>query len=385
MMRSDTRTPRSLAIAGAWGYIGSKFIEAGLALGQEVYVFDPGPVPDEIDLSSVTRVESEADFYALDVDLFHLALHPEHRSSALRLLLPRAETETLLILDEKPMASPDSPGECEVLIQQSARSGVVLLFDFPELFDPITDRIFEFLDAFDDVVIDEVRIQRSKDREDRENPRNLKTMVPIQFQESVHCLAFLLNLLARQAGSVEQALSRGLSVRASSDPYDPPNPEAYPYVVDGRCDFDMRIGDTAVIGHTDFKRNAPFRKERLIRGRGDGQSFEILVDFLEGAKYLMIDGEDQRCEPWGSSYTAVLEGLQRLHAGIPAGELMTGVYPNPAFAQYTYQLSSVLWRASRDGEEIVLPDADSLRSFNARFAEDVPRFPHYEGSDGPAQ
>jgi hypothetical protein len=64
---------------------------------------------------------------------------------------------------------------------------------------------------------------------------------------------------------------------------------------------------------------------------------------------------------------------------------MTGVYPNPAFAQYTYQLSSVLWRASRDGEEIVLPDADSLRSFKARFAEEVPRFSHYEGLDGTVQ
>ena len=373
----DTRASRSVAIAGAWGYIGHKFVEAGLALGYDVYVYDPGPVPEDIDLTRVTRVESESDFYALDTDLFHLALHPEHRLSALEALLPRAETEPLFILDEKPMALPEAPEECELLVQKVARSGAVLLFDFPELFDPITGRIFDYLDSFDDLIIDEVRIQRSKDREDRSNPRNLKKMVPIQFQETVHCLAFLLNLLARHTGSVERALSRGLSLRSSSDPYDPPNPEAYAYVVDGRCDFDMRIGDTTVIGHTDFKRGAPFRKERLIRGRGDGQPFEIQVDFLEGAKYLMINGEDQLCEPWGSSYTAVLEGLQQMHRSIPAGELMTGVYPNPAFARYTYQLSSVLWRASRDGEEIVLPDADSLLSFNARFAEEVPRLPQY--------
>ena len=91
----------------------------------------------------------------------------------------------------------------------------------------------------------------------------------------------------------------------------------------------------------------------------------------------MINGEDQRCEPWGSSYTAVLEGLRQMHTEISADELMTGVYPNPAFARYTYQLSSVLWRASRDGEEIVLPDADSLLAFDARFAEEAPKFSHY--------
>ena len=114
-MSSMTRRP-SLAIAGAWGYIGQKFIEAGLTLGHDVYVYDPGPVPDDIDLESVTRVEIESDFYALDVDLFHLALHPEHRSAALDQLLPRAASESLLILDEKPMASPESPEECSALV-----------------------------------------------------------------------------------------------------------------------------------------------------------------------------------------------------------------------------------------------------------------------------
>ncbi len=57
----ETWAPRSIAIAGAWGYIGHKFIEAGLALGYDVFVYDPGPVPNDIDLSCITRVESESD------------------------------------------------------------------------------------------------------------------------------------------------------------------------------------------------------------------------------------------------------------------------------------------------------------------------------------
>lgn len=374
--------PRSaIAIAGAWGYIGHKFIDAGLSLGYDVYVNDPGPVPDDIDITRINRIESGAEFYALDVDLFHLALHPEHREAALKQLLPRAKADSFLILNEKPMTSPEAPDECEALVQRVTESGAILLFDFPELFDPITERIFAYLESFETYTINEVRIQRSKDREDRSNPRNLKMMVPIQFQESVHCLAFLLNLLAQQAGSVEDALQSGLTLHASSDPYNPPNPEDYPYVVDGQCDFDMRIGETAVIGHTDFKRGALFRKERIIRGSGDGNPFEIIVDYLEEAKYLTINGEDQRCAPWGNSYTAVLEGIERIRQEATQEELMSGVYPNPHFARHTFQLSSALWRASRDGEELIFPNAESLLSFDARFAEDMDHFPRYGEAD----
>lgn len=374
---ADLGAPRALAIAGAWGYIGQKFIEAGRYLGYDIFAYDPGPIPDGLDLEGVTRVEDEAAFYNLDADLFHLALHPEHRSTALDILLPRAASRPIHILNEKPMAAPESPEACVELIDRVAASSALLLFDFPELFDPITTRIFDFLDSFQTVELNEVRIQRSKDREDRSNPRNEKKMVPIQYQETVHCLAFLLNLIARHSGSVENALQSGLSLRASSDPYDPPNPEVYPYVVDGRVDFDLTIGDLAVIGHTDFKRNAPWRKERIIRGKGDGKPFEIQVDYLEGAKYLIIDGEDQAVPPWGSSYNAVLEGFREMAAAHPRETVMRGVFPNPGFAHYTYQLSSVVWRACRDGGEIVLEDAESLLGFDANFADEIPKLGTY--------
>ena len=43
--------PRSIAIAGAWGYIGRKFLDVALANGLETYVFDPGPMPEDVDRS----------------------------------------------------------------------------------------------------------------------------------------------------------------------------------------------------------------------------------------------------------------------------------------------------------------------------------------------
>ncbi|MGO8930080.1 MAG: hypothetical protein ACLQU3_24695 [Limisphaerales bacterium] len=49
----------SIAIAGAWGYIGRKVLDAALGRGLRTYVFDPGPAPTEFDPQSVTRVDSE--------------------------------------------------------------------------------------------------------------------------------------------------------------------------------------------------------------------------------------------------------------------------------------------------------------------------------------
>lgn len=368
---------KSIAIAGAWGYIGQKYVEAGLDLGLEVHVFDPGPAPADLPLSNLHRVEEEAEFYELQTDLYHLALHPQNRSTALTKLLPRAGVEDILILNEKPMAEPHRPDEPVRLIDEVEASGATVLFDFPELFDPLTHRILSFLEQFDDVRIDEVHIQRSKDREDRDNPRNRKPMVHIQYQESVHCLAFVLNLLAHTRGGTEAALASGLTIEATADPYDPPNPEAYPYIVDGRCDFIMTAGETAVHGHTDFKRDAPWRKQRIIRGVGDGTPFEIDVDYLEGSKALRINDEDQKCDPKGSSYEAVLLGLQKWHAELSGERLMHGTYPNPSFALLTYQLSSALWRASYDAKRIQLSDADALRAFDAGFKDAVSAFGTY--------
>lgn len=351
---------KSIAIAGAWGYIGHKFVEAGLDLGLDVHVFDPGPPPGDLALEHLHRVEDETEFYELDTDLYHLALHPQHRSTALSRLLPRAGVENILILNEKPMAEPERPHEPMRLLEEVEASGATVLFDFPELFDPLTHQTLSFLQQFDDVCIDEILIQRSKDREARDNPRNRKRMVHIQYQESVHCLAFVLNLLAHTRGG-EAALASGLIVTASAEPY-----------------VKMTLGETAVHGHTDFKRNAPWRKQRVIRGRGDGTPFEIDVDYLEGGKYLRINGDDQTCDPAGSSYEAVLLGLQKWHEELTGNELMQGIYPNPAFAYLTYQLSSLLWRASHDQAQIRIQDANALRAFEAGFEDAVPTFSTYD-------
>jgi hypothetical protein len=369
--------PGSIAVAGAWGYIGRKFLDVALARGLTTRAYDPGPLPGDLDPSRFLRVAAEADFYRLDAEFFHLAVHPEHR----RLDLLLARGEPLLVLVEKPMAAPEHPEACRRIIEAVDRSPAIILYDFPELFDPLTARIVDHLAGFEDVRLTEFVVRRSKDREDPAIPRNYKRMVPIQYQESVHCLAFVLHVLAAVRGGAAAALADGIHLEAASDPYEPPNPEAYPLVVDGRCRFRAALGDVRVEGLTDFKRGAGWAKRRVIRGIGDGRPFEIDVSYLEGHKSLRIDGADQPCDPSASSYEHVLATATRWARRVGRDGLMAGLYPNPRFTHLTYQLSAALWRGAREPSGLRFDSAADLASWDAGFAPDAP--PGHPAGAGP--
>jgi predicted dehydrogenase len=366
----------SLAIAGAWGYIGRKFIDAGLDLDLDVSVLDPGPTPDDVPIERLKHFTDDS-FYEQPADLFHLALHPEHRDVALQRLLQRATHEPLAILNEKPMATPERPQDCTRLIDAVARTQALLLFDFPELFDPLTTRVVEALQGLGQVDIDSIVIQRSKDREDPGNRRNDKRMVHIQYQESVHCMAWILFVMGQLRGGAEAALADGVRVSAQARPYAPPNPQDYSYVVDGCVDYEMSLGSTRIEGRTDFTRGAPWAKTRLVRGRANGQPFELDMDYLEGKKRLCIDGVDQDVDPSGSSYEGVLRTYDRW-LGLGSTELNSATrYPNAAFAHLTYQLSSLLWRSSHEGAPLTRTSARDLLGFDAGFAAAASSFGRY--------
>jgi predicted dehydrogenase len=350
--------PSSIAIAGAWGYIGRKFLDAALLRGINPIVYDPGPAPADVDLGRVRRVADEAAFYAARADLFHLALHPEHR----RLDLLLARDEPLLILNEKPMALPERPEQCRRIIAAVDASKAIVLYDFPELFDPLTARVVEFLGRFRTVRLEQMEVRRSKDREDPANPRNTKRMVSIQYQESVHCLAFVLHVASSVAGSLAGALAEGVRLEGESDLYVPPNPEAYPQPVDGRCRYRLRLGAVRVDGITDFKRGAPWAKRRIIRGTGDGRPFEIDVSYLEGSKHLRFNGQDQPCDPAANSYDHVLTTAFGWARSLGRASLMQGLFPNPRFASATYQLSRALWQSCHERRELALTAAGVLEA-----------------------
>jgi hypothetical protein len=368
---------QSVAIAGAWGYIGRKVLDAALRRGLRTYVYDPGPFPAELQAETVTRISDESAFYSAKADLFHLALHPESRQTGLQSLLGRSQSEPIWILNEKPMVSPECPEQAPAIIESVDRSRAVMLYDFPELFDPLTRRIVGYLTQFKAWQLDTMTLERSKDREDPAIARNYKRMLPIQFQESVHCLAFLIDLLATLRGGLEAMLPDGVTVRATSSPYVPPNPELYPYVVDGRCDYQLELGRLTVDGITNFKRGAAWSKRRILRGRADGQPFVIEADYLEGSKYLRINGVDQRWEATSSSYEAILSTLDQWRAEVPATTLLRGVYPNPRLAWIAFQLSGALWKSSHEQKPIKMNDLAALKAFDSSFRLARPNLPRY--------
>jgi predicted dehydrogenase len=369
--------PRTIAIAGAWGYIGRKFLDAALGLGLRVAVHDPVPAPPEIDPGRIDRIERAEDFYRLRAELFHLALHPEHRHAGLDALLARSPSEPIAVLVEKPMALPERPEDCAATLRAIERSRAAVLYDFPELFDPMTRRIVDFLGGFRRARIEAVRLERSKDREDPADPRNYKHMVSIPFQESVHCLAFALHLLGRLGGGLAGALGGGLRARAAAQPYEPPNPEAYPRVVEGRVDYRLALGETLVEGKTDFKRGAEPTKRRTIVGTGDGRPFRIEAEYLEGRKRLVIDGRPHDDVTATNSYAEVIKTFGAWLRERSRDELLAGPYPNPAMAHAAYRLSGVLWRSSFHGETVSLGSLDDLLSFDSGYAEALPHLPRY--------
>ncbi|MCL4178164.1 MAG: hypothetical protein KJ072_10545 [Verrucomicrobia bacterium] len=368
---------KSVAIAGAWGYIGRKVLDAALRRGLRTYVYDPGPPPAELQAEMVTRISDESAFYRVEAELFHLALHPESRQTGLQSLFERSQSEPIWILNEKPMVSPECPEQAQAIIESVERGRAVMLYNFPELFDPLTRRIVGYLTQFKEWQLDSMTLERSKDREDPAIARNHKRMLPIQFQESVHCLAFLIYLLATLRGGLEAMLPDGVSIRATSSPYVPPNPELYPYVVDGRCDYRLDLGRLTVDGITNFKRGAAWSKRRILRGRADGQPFVLEADYLEGSKYLRINGVDQRWEATSSSYEAILSTLDQWRAEVPATTLLHGVYPNPRLAWLAFQLSGALWKSSHEQEPVKVAALAALKAFDSGFRLARPHLPRY--------
>ncbi len=349
-MTHENPLPRSIAIAGAWGYIGRRFLDVALEHGLDVTVFDPGPTPPDVDPARLRIVPDIETFSNIDADVFHLATHPEFR----RLDLLLARPSPALVLNEKPMAVPGRPEECRSIVEAIDRSGATVLYDFPELFDPITARVVEWLGQAERLEVEHIYVQRSKDREDPANSRNNKRMVTIQYQETVHCLAWCLHILASLKGGLPTTLAQGVKIEGESRPYTPPNPELYPEPVDGRVTYHAELAGVPIEGLTDFTRGAPWSKRRIVRGRRDGIPFVIDASYLEGDKWLRIDGQAEPIDPRNNSYEHVLRSLWVWARSASREELHSGPYPHARFALATYRFSAALHHACQTGRAVVV-------------------------------
>ena len=100
----------------------SQVLDAAQQLELPTIVHDPGPVPGDLSMQRVDLIDDADAFYRSSADLFHLALHPEHRAHGLNVLLECSGTEPILILCEKPMADPSRPMDCAAMVDSIQRS-----------------------------------------------------------------------------------------------------------------------------------------------------------------------------------------------------------------------------------------------------------------------
>ncbi len=334
--------PQSVAIAGAWGYIGRKMLDAALSRGMRVWAHDPGPVPCDLDAGRVSVVPDEAEFYGLDADLYHLALHPEHRLRAEDILLDTGRP--VVVLNEKPVAAHDDRDRPAELIRKLTNSPVWLFYNFTELYSPLAAAVREWLGRFNRLELTRFESVRGKDREAPENPRNYKVMQPVQYQETVHCLAWWLMVSGMCPGGWEEVFSGGMRVDAVARRYTPPNPQDYACPVDGFCEARMRIGDAELRLKTDFTAGVIPHKRRVLEGVGDGRPFRIESGHLEGGQLLLINGERVDL-PGESQYAAVYGTIGHWRRALSLEDFNGGPYPNLRMAVLACGMASMLWDA----------------------------------------
>ena len=169
--------------------------------------------------------------------------------------------------------------------------------------------------------------------------------MPIQYQETAHCLAMLLFVTDRRA-SFAEAFPQGMTVAASSAPYDPPNPEDYRYgVVDGKVTGEIRAGGMTVSICTDFKRRggAPF-KCFSIEGVANRRAFRIELVFDGTREQVLLNGKVVASAGTGNRHQDIIRQAWRWHR-----QQSTGPRPDADFASLVFGLSSALWASCHAG------------------------------------
>jgi len=339
-----TTLPRSIAIAGSEGFMGQNIVNAALGLGIEsIILCDPRLDPGRYAGFKNVRFVSSEHFNDIDAELFHFATHPGQRYSMYRLIQRGCHINV-----EKPMVHPENPEEAQAIFDALEGSEATLIYDFLEMFNPRTKRIVELLKGMGDVKFNYISFTRGKNRENLWNPRNKSVMLPIQYQETVHCMAYLVNLFAHQRGiddiNFETVFPKGIRVRAESRRYDAPNPEMYAYAVDGYCKGTIDTEECCVDFLTSFKRGAEKTKRKRIFGHNDNCSINIQVDNQLGNEYLTINGTEQSVDGEQDQYKNAISGSWRMHQEMMQGN--KGIRPDAKLAWLASGLSGAIFMAS---------------------------------------
>lgn len=350
--------PDSFAIAGIYGYMGSLLYKAALELGiKTIYGFDPGRRPlDFPDSSSLKMFEKEQDFYDVEAELFHICTPPEIRGNVFH-LIERGKKINV----EKPIVHPSNPILGYQMKQTINSSGASVLFDFVEAFNPRTFQYANWLSekmSYSDFQITGIYSERSKDREDRSNPRNYKVIVPIQYQETCHCLAFILYIL-NKGQRFEDNFPQGLTVQGYSELYDPPNPQDYTFSpVDGKVNGVLQAGRMRIELYTNFKiRGAKAYKRIITAGIADGKPFTIEAIYDGKQEVIKANGEVLPDIEFHNRFKNIILNSWILHQ---KEKTCYSIKPDVNFSWLVFGLSSALWKSCSENKTLHFESEEKL-------------------------
>ena len=367
--------PSSIAIAGIYGYIGNLIYQAAVDLGvKKIYGFDPGVKPNIFrDSDRLEVLENQESFYNLDVDIFHIATHPQLRQCVFHLIKKGKRINI-----EKPMAHPSQPEECFKLMNAVKNSSSSVYFNFVELFNPLTFEILSILDnfkQFDDFKITRIYSEICKNREDKTIYRNRKIIVPIQYQESCHCLAWIIFILNR-GSFFENVFPKGIEVKAVSEIYDPPNPEDYTFgVVDGKIVAKLFVEDLLIEIYNDFKRKdlkSP-SKLLLVEYTAKNQHFRLELKYNGVNEYLLLNGEqiEKNFEQNRHKNTIVKSWYYHQQPTI------SKIKPDVDLAWLVFGLSATLWKSCFENRTVEIRSEADLIDAVSCYPNNLARLPKY--------
>lgn len=352
-------TSKTIAIAGCSGYIGTHMTHAALNLGLQVYGIDPHMQDTLLDHPNFTAINTVDAYCDLDADIYYLALQPNHRTP----YLDRLIADGRFIFSEKPMARARDPHICDQLVTKLSDSSARMRYNFLLIYNPITERILQYLRSHKNITISYMKSIFEKNRESRRNDRNKKFMEPIQYQESIHSLALMLVLrgetLSYDLTQFDAVFPKGLIAVGTSSPYDAPSDD-YDTIPDGRFYGTLTTSGFRMDVMTNFKRldqqHFPTRQQKkvVISGIADGTPFTIEADYQRDQEMLSINNEKislPAFRPYEYIWGKVLLADNTKKAHIIADEHL---------ARRAYQISALLWHASFTKQEIVIDSNKTL-------------------------
>ena len=229
----------------------------------------------------------EKKFYSLDLDYFVIAAPPSQRKQILKYFDKNSNA-----LIEKPVSTTQDTKTAKAWRDKLSKSNSLILFDFPELFDPLTFTALNFFTEKSKLKnkIGTLKpcayyLSRTKNRE-QNNAFCRRETEDIELDESAHALAFL----AFMEQNMEEKLSMPTNIHNIGRHYE--SPVKGRKRVFGEAFSIMEMNNKPVMIEDSFKDPLAWKRRKIVSQNEKKENFTVMVDYWESSKSIFVYGPD---------------------------------------------------------------------------------------------